>query len=82
MLINTEIDITIKMDKDDSNVIESGEILVSNDHTTRRSVLLAKLPKFSPQTVKIVEIVALVFALCIVIGLFSLPVVFYYLVVS
>ena len=70
------------MDKDDSSVIESGEILVSNDHTTRRSVLLAKWPKCSPQTVKIVEIVALVFAFCIVIGLFSLPVVFYYLVVS
>ena len=70
------------MDKDDSNVIESEEILVSNDHTTRRSVLLAKWHKFSPQTVEIVEIVALVFAFCIVIGLFSLPVVFYYLVVS
>ena len=70
------------MDKDDSKVIESGEILVSNDHTTRRSLHLAKLPKCSPQTVKIVEIAALIFALCIVIGLFTLPVVFYYLVVS
>ena len=44
--------------------------------------LPAKMPKCSPQTVKIVEIMALVFALCIVIGLFSLPVVFYYLMVS
>ena len=54
-------------------MIESKEIPVSNDLATRRS---AKLPKFSPQTVKIVEIVALIFALCIVIGLFSLPAVF------
>ena len=67
------------MDKHDSNEIESGEIPVSNDLATRRSILLAK---FSPQTVKIIEIVALVFALCIVIGLFTLPVVFYCLVVS
>ena len=63
-------DIGMKMDKH------------ANDHTTRRSVLFAKWPKCSPQTVKIVEIVVLVFALCIVIGLFSLPVVFHYLVVS
>ena len=70
------------MDKHDSNVIESGEIPVSNGLTSRRSALLAKVPKFSPQTVKIVEIVALIFALCVVIGLFTLPVVFYYLVVS
>ena len=55
---------------------------VSNDFTTRRTALPAKMPKCSPQTVKIVEIMALVFALCIVIGLFSLPVVFYYLMVS
>ena len=70
------------MDKHDSDEIESGEIPVSNDLATRKSVLLAKLPKFSPQTVKIIEIVALVFVLCIIIGLFTLPVVFYYLVVS
>ena len=70
------------MDKHDSNVMESGEIPVSNGLTSRRSALLAKVPKFSPQTVKIVEIVALIFALCVVIGLFTLPVVFYYLVVS
>ena len=70
------------MDKHDSNVIESGETPVSNDLTTRRSVLLAKLPKFSPRTVKIVEIVALIFAVCVVIGLFTLPVVFHYVVVS
>ena len=70
------------MDKHDSNVIESGEIPVSNDPTTRRSALLVKLPKFSPQAVKIVEIVALGFALCIVIGLFTIPVVFSYLAVS
>ena len=55
---------------------------MSNDFTTRRTALPAKMPKCSPQTVKIVEIMALVFALCIVIGLFSLPVVFYYLMVS
>ena len=67
---------------DDTNVIESGEIPVSNDLTTRRSVLPAKLPKLSPRTVKIVEIVVLIFVLCIVIGLFTLPFVFYYLVVS
>ena len=70
------------MDKHDSKVIESGEIPVSNDLTTRGSALLAKLPKCSLQTVKIVEIVALGFALCIVIGLFTIPVVFYYLAVS
>ena len=70
------------MDKHDSDEIESGEIPVSNDLATRKGVLLAKLPKFSPQTVKIIEIVALVFVLCIIIGLFTLPVVFYYLMVS
>ena len=69
------------MDTHDINVIESGLYNYYNyDLTTRRSVYTSC--KISPQTVKIVGIVALIFALCLVIGLFTLlAVVFHYLVV-
>ena len=72
--------------KDSDKIKESPDSTRLPDGCTRQQkdskVRLVKVPRFSPKTVKIIEIVVLVIALCATVLLFSASIVFHYVSVS
>ena len=74
------------VDKNSDKIKESPDSTRLPDDCTKQQkdskVPLVKVPRFSPKTVKIIELFVLVIALCATVVLFSASIVFHYVSVS